>query len=148
MCSRSLLAQFSAVSQPLLCHFSCARRLGANFCRTPPAMGQMLGSTKPTELPRAVSLVVQSHRECRALLEKLLEQLIFMPGKTGLLHSARDSNCYKEKRIRLRDTNILIFFKIHTVFSWGTVPVPETLLAQELGTVLLSLSHCTHLCWL
>lgn len=146
MCSRSLLAQFSVASQPLLCHFSCARTLWATFCRTPPAMGQMLGSTKPTELSSAVSSVVQSPRERRALLEQHLELFIGTPGKAQLAQSVRDSSCYEEKRIGVRDTDISMFSLIHMAFSRGTVPVPETSLAQELGTAFLSPGHCTHLC--
>lgn len=97
-------------------------------------MGQMLGSTKPTELSSAVSSVVQSPRECRVLLEQHLELFIGTPGKARLVQPARDSSCYEEKRIGIRDTDISMFSLIHMAFSRGTVPVPETSLAQELGT--------------
>lgn len=109
-------------------------------------MGQMLGSTKPTEPSSAVSSVVQSPRERRVLLEQHLELFIGTPGKAQSVQSARDSSCYKRKRIGIRDTDISMFSLIHMAFSRGTVPVPETSLAQELGTAFLSPGHCTHLC--
>lgn len=66
--------------------------------------------------------------------------------ETGLLQSLRYSNFYEEKKPGLGDIIFLIFFffpQTHIVFSQGTVPVPETLLAQKLGTVFFSLGHCS-----